>query len=362
MKIFKTICVLLVLVDVSLAQAPASVTGDHVHSKGSWMFGYRYMFMDMSGHKMPHMHKAHAGHDHEDGSDHSDDNGHSHDGAQSDSGDHGHGGMMQDDHHEGDHQEHGNYGDGDPHSKSHEHTMTMQMHMLEAMYGVTDDLSLMVMTHFLQNTMDHGAGFKTRNEGLGDTSLTALYRLYGDCHKESLIGGLGISFPTGDVTNSDNYHTGKSHHPYHMALGSGTFDLLPSLTYSQSNESFFWGFQGTGAIRLDNNTAGYKFGDKYVAQTWVGAPIAKAVSVTARLAGTFQGDVRGRDRTITAVGPMWDPKEQESNVLEAGIGAQFGVSNGLNLGVEFTAPLAEDIDDGVHERKWGVTVALIGAF
>jgi len=313
----------LVFSSFSLAQAPASVTGDHIHSKGSWMFGYRYMFMDMDGHKTPNIRKVHDGHDH--------------------------GEMHQEDPHE-----------EIDHSKPHKHTMTMQMHMLEAMYGVTDDLTLMAMTNFLQNTMDHGAGFKTRNEGLGDTSLSALYRLYGDCHQESLIGGLGISFPTGDITQSDNYHSGKSHHPYHMALGSGTFDLLPSLTYTQNDESIFWGVQGTGAIRLDDNTEGYKFGDKYVAQSWIGVPLAKGVSVTGRIAGTFQGDVRGRDRTISATGAMWDPKQQESSVLEAGLGAQFGVSKGLRLGVELTAPLAEDIDYGVHERKWGVTLGLLG--
>lgn len=324
-----------------LAEAPASVTGDHVHSKGSWMFGYRYMFMDMDGHKTPKLHKAHAGHDH--------------------------GEMHEDEHtgHEDEHSGHEEDHDTEPHidhSKPHKHTMTMQMHMLEAMYGVTDDLTLMLMTHFIQNTMDHGAGFKTRNEGLGDTSLSALYRLYGDCHEESLIAGLGVSLPTGDITTTDNYHSGESHHPYHMALGSGTFDLLPSLTYSQSSDSFFWGVQGTGAIRLDDNTEGYKFGDKYIAQSWIGAPVTKGVSVTARLVGTFQGDVRGSDKTITATGAMWDPNQQESNVLEAGIGAQFGVSDGVSLGVEFTAPLAEDIDYGVHERKWGVNLSLLGSF
>lgn len=355
MKISSALVTSLAIATFSLAQAPASVTGDHVHSKGSWMFGYRYMFMDMGGHKMPHMHKAHAGHDHDE--EHNHDEEHSQD-EMNDGEDHG---DMHDEHSEEEHGEDQHEGE-DHHAKPHEHTMTMQMHMLEAMYGLNDDLTLMIMTHFLQNTMDHGAGFKTRNDGLGDTSLTALYRLYGDCHEESLIGGLGFSFPTGDVTNSDNYHSGKSHHPYHMALGSGTFDLLPSLTYSQSTEYLFWGVQGTGAIRLDNNTEGYKFGDKYVAQTWIGAPVAKGVSATARLAGIFQGDVRGRDRTIKAVGSMGDPKEQESNVLEAGLGAQFALAQGFNLGVEFTAPLAEDIDDGVHERKWGVTVALTGGF
>ena len=59
--------------------------------------------------------------------------------------------------------------------------MTMQMHMVNVMYGWTDDLTLMVMIPFVQSSMDHvtrsGASFTTDASGLGDVSLMAHYNM-----------------------------------------------------------------------------------------------------------------------------------------------------------------------------------------
>lgn len=328
-------------------QAPVSIINNHLHKKGEWMFGYRYMYMDMGAHKMDQqMHKVHGEHHHPD------DEHFEHDSNDSNSG-------HEDEVHDED--PHGNE-DNNHHSMPHKHTMTMQMSMLEAMYGVTDDLNLMVMTNFIQNTMNHGDGFKTRNEGWGDTSLTALYRIFGDCHEEGLIGGIGLSFPTGDVKAKDNYHSGESHHPYHMVIGSGTYDLLPSLTYVKSNMNFFWGVQGSAVIRLGRNSQEYSFGDNYKTHVWIGKELSKGVFLTTRLGGDFNADVDGRDKTIKNTGVMWDPKEQGYQILEAGLGLNFALSSSTNLGVEFIAPLAQNIDDGVHERKWGFTVGVLSSF
>ena len=55
--------------------------------------------------------------------------------------------------------------------------MTMDMHMLAAMYGWSNDLSLMVMAPYLDISMPHvtrtGVRFTTKSKGLGDVSLSA---------------------------------------------------------------------------------------------------------------------------------------------------------------------------------------------
>ena len=57
--------------------------------------------------------------------------------------------------------------------------MSMEMHMLEVMYGVTDKVTLMGMLPYIRKSMDHvtrmGTRFKTETEGLGDLSLSTIY-------------------------------------------------------------------------------------------------------------------------------------------------------------------------------------------
>ena len=40
--------------------------------------------------------------------------------------------------------------------------------------------------------------------------------------------------------------------PYAMQLGTGTFDLLPGLTYSGHKDAWSWGGQYSAAIRLED--------------------------------------------------------------------------------------------------------------
>ncbi len=76
--------------------------------------------------------------------------------------------------------------------------MTMDMHMLGAMYAPTDNLTLMVMANYLDKEMDHVtyqgmAGttvlgyFTAEAEGWSDTKVTGLYRLYDDRNTTTCI-------------------------------------------------------------------------------------------------------------------------------------------------------------------------------
>ncbi|MEL7454876.1 MAG: transporter, partial [Pseudomonadota bacterium] len=66
--------------------------------------------------------------------------------------------------------------------------MTMQMHMFGGMYGLTDRVTLLAMTAYVRNEMDHitfqgGMGtdvlgtFTTSSDGIGDTMVGALLGL-----------------------------------------------------------------------------------------------------------------------------------------------------------------------------------------
>jgi hypothetical protein len=108
-----------------ISNEPIGVMGAHAHSTGDWMFSYRYMHMDMEGNR-----------------------------------------------------------DGTDRLSTRDVlseyliaplNMTMDMHMLGAMYGVNDNLTIMVMAPYLNIEMDHmtrmGAKFTTKASGIGDLKL-----------------------------------------------------------------------------------------------------------------------------------------------------------------------------------------------
>ena len=150
------------------SHAPAGVMYDHLHSRGEWMIGYRAMH-----HRFDDL--RHGGSDV----------------SRSDLPAQGYSAAPT--------------------------SMTMTMHMLDIMYAPSDDLTLMLMPHYMTMDMgmtaldgapgdhgDHGdmgahhGSHRHDVDGMGDTVLAALQRL-GRIGPHEFIGALGVSAPTGDV-------------------------------------------------------------------------------------------------------------------------------------------------------------------
>ena len=170
--------------------APISVMGDHTHHKGEWMFGYKFMNMNMEG-------------------------------------------LQQ----------------GQDNIESSEvfnkymvspSKMTMQMHMLGVMYAPSDKLTLMAMANVLNKDMDAtnkmGMDFNTATSGFGDLKISGLYQLLNK-NRQQVHAQVGVSIPTGSIDEKDA--TAMSNEmqvilPYPMQLGSGTVDGLIALNYLSS--------------------------------------------------------------------------------------------------------------------------------
>ena len=79
-------------------------------------------------------------------------------------------------------------------------TMSMNMHMAEVMYGLTDSLTLMAMMSYVQLEMDHvtrmGMRFTTQSEGLSDIQLMAHWAFY-ESKRHRFIYFEGLGLPTG---------------------------------------------------------------------------------------------------------------------------------------------------------------------
>ena len=162
--------------------------------------------------------------------------------------------------------------------------MQMNMHMLGAMYGVSDQVTLMAMANYISNSMDlrmmNGNEFTTENASLGDVSVVAMLKLLNE-NRQSFHANLGVSIPTGSVDERDDTPMmNDAVLGYPMQTGSGTFDPFVRITYLKQFEYFSLGAQADFKTRLGENDEDYTFGDRFQATTWVAHKISKNFSVS----------------------------------------------------------------------------------
>ena len=294
--------------------APIGVMGDHTHKQGEIMLSVRYMYMDMQGMR--------------NGTD----------------------------------------------SISNEQVleqfmvtptdMDMQMVMFGAMYAPTDKITVMGMIPYIKKSMNHltrmGGRFKTESSGLGDIRLTGLYKLFDWGNNNNLILNFGLSFPTGSIDEKDATPMGPDQQlPYPMQLGSGTWDILPGITYNGRHDNFNWGGQIIGIVRLGENDRDYTLGNRLNLTAWTAYNINYWLSGSFRLDWGFWGNIDGADPSLNpAVVPTADPDLQGGNRLDALLGVNFINQKGpkwlrgQRLAAEFGLPVYQDLDGPQLETDW----------
>jgi hypothetical protein len=258
--------------------------------------------------------------------------------------------------------------------------MEMEMHMLGAMYGLTDRLTLTAMLPLIEKNMSHitykGAmgttqlgRFATQTEGVGDFTFGGIIGLFdsttaeGEQHLNLL---LGLSAPTGSITEQGRIlppmgGTPVVRLPYAMQLGSGTWDVLPGVVYTARHRNLSFGGQYRGTLRLeDENSEGYALGDLHQVTGWAAYEWAPWVSNSIRLAYQTQGDIHGIDSQI--VGPVQtaNPDFYGGDRLDLLFGVnligQKGVVCGQRLAAEFGFPVHQDLNGPQMETDYTFTL------
>lgn len=259
--------------------------------------------------------------------------------------------------------------------------MTTDMVMLGAMYAPTDTVTLMLMGNYIDRSMDHitfqgGVGttrlgeFTTETKGFGDTKASALIRLYeDDTHHVHLNAGL--SLPTGSITETDDVLTPMNTRPtlrlpYAMQLGTGTYDLLPGVTYNGVSNKLGWGAQYAGTFSLGDNDEGYAWGDKHQMTVWGSYLIAPAVSISTRIIAEQESQISGIDDEIVAPVQTANPDNFGGRRVSAAFGINTVIPNGMLKGHRFSAevtlPVYQDLNGPQLERDHMVTLGWSKAF
>jgi hypothetical protein len=308
--------------------APAGVMVDHMHKAGEFMLGYRYSYGRQSGDTLNGTSTA-SEHDI------------LHDACQNPKV------------------------DGHEHCMMKQKSMDMQMHMLDIMYAPTDWLTLMAMPQWM--TMDmtmepveqahmgggmHMGAHSHGTDGIGDTIFGGIVKL-SDGPGYHLQTGLMFSAPTGST--SEKGSTGALTH-YMMQLGSGTWDFLPSLTYTGRMDRLSWGLQLSGVIRMeDENDEGYALGNVFQANGWAAYRLVDWLSASVRVQHTRQGEVSGSlDHTGMGKSPPDLPSNYGGEFWDVGFGINTVVTagslKGHRLSVEWLQPIEDDVNGFQQER------------
>ena len=236
--------------------------------------------------------------------------------------------------------------------------MEMQMHMFMAMYGVNDDLTLMVMLPYIRKSMNHvssmGTPFIERSEGIGDIELRGLYTVYGSAdsqHRILLTAGVGL--PTGAIDES----MGGIRLEYPMQIGSGTFSLLPGLVYLGKVAQWSWGTEFGSNLRVGKNSNGYSLGNRHRLSIWGARQLTDSLTVSVRADGEQWGNIRGADRLLD---PMDEPTKNAALqagkrldfLLGASLNPKLGILKGQQLFIEAGAPIYQTLDGPQLKRRW----------
>lgn len=240
--------------------------------------------------------------------------------------------------------------------------MRMDMHMLMAMYGITNRFTIMAMFNYNYNNMNmplspyastHNHATNTDGSvashsmtahGIGDTKLQLLYALVHRPESQLLLSA-GVSLPTGSIRKkyAPAMYADKRL-PYAMQLGSGTYDVLPAISYMYQWPKCTFSTQLTSVIRTGSNSVGYRLGNEFTYNTWLAYQWLKPLSTSLRFEAAATGTISGYDSQLYAyTEPSANPYNYGGERMNAYAGAVFQPAKGLfskqRLAVEYGVPL-----------------------
>ena len=316
------------------SHAPIGVMGEHTHGTNEYMLSYRFMSMEMNGHRQGSHSLSSA-----------DVFGLDYDIAALD--------------------------------------MSMDMHMFGFMYAPSDELTFMGMFNFVENSMNmlhkpsemnmgdnmgmgmqhHGDKMNHRSSGIGDISIGGLYKFYDEKNQRAHLN-LSVVLPTAEVKESEYGML----LPYGMQLGSGTWDLRPGITWLGQSGSFSYGAQVLATIRLENeNDAGYALGDRLDTTAWLAQQLTNGLSASVRLSYTKSDPIEGHFHNVhNHNSPTFFKTNYGGDSVEGGIGLNWqfkkGAFKGHRLAIEGIFPLDQDPNGIGMDRDYTVIAGWQFAF
>ena len=139
--------------------------------------------------------------------------------------------------------------------------MRAQTHLMLLEYGLTDDFTILGQLPIQENSIDFisraGTAARDPNTQLGDIKLSGLYVLK-RWNRQQIHLNLGMNIPVGLINTLNNFPVfGAARLTYPVRTSSGSYALMPGLTYRGQPEFCTRRVQAMGTIRTGRNNNGY---------------------------------------------------------------------------------------------------------
>ncbi|MBT4758211.1 MAG: transporter [Opitutae bacterium] len=172
-------------------------------------------------------------------------------------------------------------------------------------YTLSEQITLSLSIPYIRQSSEHISikpgfeDFTIVSEGLGDieTAISWFKQLDKNNH---LLLSLGISLPTGSIDETgDTPSPGPDNQlPYTMQLGSGTYDIKPSIHYFGSMGNWTFGADLNLTLRTGKNDRDYRLGNVYQAGIWTRYALTDWMQPSLRIDGVAWDEISGRDPAL----------------------------------------------------------------
>lgn len=242
--------------------------------------------------------------------------------------------------------------------------MTMKTHMGMVMFAPSDRFTVMAMLPYVSMSMGelHRDGTRSteRSAAIGDIEIRGLYSLAAAKDLgHRFLANVGVGLPTGSVNQRD---AEGSRLEYPMQTGSGTYSVLPGVTYLGQALPWSWGAEFNSTVRFGTNEHGYRQGNHYDPSVWLARTLNSWVSVSAGASGEVRENIHGSDAVLDASDePTKDPNLQGGKRLNALLGITVNPPTGVFKGQQFLVqgdvPAVQSLDGPQLKRSYMLHVA-----
>ena len=141
--------------------------------------------------------------------------------------------------------------------------------------------------------------FTIVSEGLGDIEIAVSW-IHQLSHSNNLLINLGLSLPTGSIDETgDTPGPGPDNQlPYTMQLGSGTYDIKPSIHYFGSAGNWTYGADLNLTLRTGKNDRDYRLGNVYQSSIWTRYALTDWLEPSIRINGVVWDEISGKDPAL----------------------------------------------------------------
>jgi len=201
--------------------------------------------------------------------------------------------------------------------------------------------------------------FSTESSGLGDLEVDALVDVYSEGPYRAHVG-MGVSIPTGSITEQLVENGNVIQLPYLMQTGSGTVDLLPSAAVLAMNEVGSVGLRVRGMIRFMDNDRNYRLPQGVEVAGWGARQLNEYFSVSGGVVFEHTGQMIGRDPDLDRdVSPIEDPSFTGGTFVDLPLGLNLFVRDGRlagnRFGIEARWPLTQNSEGPQLRRDRRIT-------